>query len=146
MIRDYVIRTLICVGVCVVAAGCGDADAANAVYANVCEAACGAADDCPNLYYEANCVAECEKAEAEAALIGGTCPSALEAQVACHARLSCDDLFGRATSNSPSDECVQLDRELFNCVSDVDPTAQGGAPNDELTLGCDALCNAIVAV
>jgi hypothetical protein len=145
MIRDNFVGSLICVGVLVGGVGCGDADPADGAYANVCEAACGAADECPNLYYESDCVAECENAKAQAEVIGGTCPAAMEAQIACHAGLSCQDLFGRATSSSPSDECVQADAEVQNCVADVDPTDQGDRPADELTLACDGLCNAIDA-
>lgn len=143
MIRKNTIRFVVCLCASLAAAGCGDpssddfGSSSNAIRSE-CEQMCQHGDSCPNLYAESDCVSVCEEAVEDAELLGGTCPSALDEVIACHTRLSCDELTRRAVGSYYNDDCVAKEEAAKRCEPG-DPSP----PNDELALACEALCNAI---
>jgi hypothetical protein len=140
MIQNHTLTTVLALGALVGAAGCGDASASDSV-GGKCAQMCQHGDSCPYLYAERDCVSECETAVEEAALLGGTCPGAIDEVIACHTQLTCDELTRRATGGFYNDECVMREQAAAQCIPgdavEPDPNA------DELTLACEAVCNAI---
>ena len=118
-------------------AGCGDASA-DGGSASKCEQMCQHGDSCPNLYAPSDCVSSCEAAVADAELLGGTCPGALDVAIRCQLNLTCNELMTRATRNSYNDQCVARELAAVQCI----PAGPEPA-SDELLLACEAVCGAI---
>lgn len=139
MIRIHTIRFVVCLGALFAAVGCGDASSGE--IGSKCEQMCQHGDSCPNLYAESDCVSTCELAAEEADLLGGTCPRAMDEMIECHTRLTCDELTSRAIGSYYNDDCVAKEQAAKRCIpgDSVEPET----PADELTLACDAVCNAI---
>lgn len=137
MICNYTTRFVLCLGAFLAAVGCGDASPNDGIVSK-CQQMCRHGDNCPTLYAPSDCVSTCEAAVADAELLGGTCPGALDVAIGCHLNLSCDELRRRAISSSYNDQCVVSERAVLQCI----PAGREPA-NDELSLACEAVCNAI---
>jgi len=139
MTRNTIVGLAISLGALSTAAGCGDASA-DGSFVTKCEQMCRRADDCPNVYAQSDCVSVCKAAVEQAALLGGTCPGAVDELVECNMQLSCDELFTRALGGYYNDECVAKERAANQCAPG-DPVEQPGS-EDELRLACQAICDA----
>jgi len=137
MIRNHSIRFVLCLGACFAATGCGDASPDGGI-GSKCQQMCQHGDDCPNLYAPSDCVSNCEAAVADAELVGGTCPGALDVAIGCQLNLSCEELMRRAISSSYDDQCVAKEQAVLQCTPGEPEPA-----SDELSLACEAVCAAI---
>jgi len=137
MISKNTIRLVLCLAAFLAAVGCGDASPDGAI-GSKCQQMCQHGDKCPNLYAPSDCVSTCEAAVADAELLGGTCPGALEVAIGCQLNLSCDELMRRAISSSYTDQCVAREQAVLQCIPG-DPEPAG----EELSLACEAVCHAV---
>lgn len=131
----------ICMGAFSVAAGCGDGSAEGSA-ASLCAQMCGNVDDCPNVYWEGDCMADCENAQDAADFAGGACPDELDELLGCQAQLSCGELSNRANGGFYSDACVAVEQRLLSCES-RSPNDGNGGEATELELACGAFCETI---
>ncbi len=136
MIRTKPLQIVFVAGALLTSVGCGD-DAAG----SACEERCARADSCPNLVADSDCVSICEDAVEQAQALGGTCPGAIDAVIACQTSLSCTELTARVVSSFYDDECVAVEQAAQRCVPGEPFTPDPST--DELTLACEAVCEAI---
>lgn len=145
MTRETTVLFAICLGVLAAVAGCGDESAAGST-ASLCAQMCGNVDDCPNVYWQGDCMADCENALDAVELAGGACPEELDDLLGCQAQLSCGELSNRANGGFYDDECVARERRLLSCesrsASDDDPSDDNPGAT-ELELACAAFCETI---
>lgn len=130
-------------------AGCGDADASDAMSGtqSLCETMCAHGDACPTLYAEADCVSDCEFAMEEATALGGTCAYALDDFVECYGTLSCEDLVARTLNPNSVDACTPAEQAAVQCEPwVVDETSEPAEPDmDEIRLACESFCQSLAA-